>query len=513
MESILYSRISENRDGRFLLSTTILEEDGIKRVQKKAVNKEAENHLNKIYDNYLMLNKQYASSDVSICKCVKHSDSLEFDYCAGYSLEHLIDEQLKKGDVKTGLQIIEEFFEMMRESSCKTDRAEVDTKIFQSVKQFKLDECYLHLNIDAIFSNVFVVEDQYLMIDYEWVMDSPVPLKYFYYRCILWFLNDNKNRVEQLKLDLFHYFGFTKKELVMYGNMENDFQCYVRGSKVPLWQINANLNHWKLPFEDYIRYENRLKEKCQLKVYYDYGNGYSEKNSMIIVDKIFNEKASVKLPIPEKCVSIRIDVAKYPCLLAIDHIIKVTDRYELKEIKVSEIATNGNVLNNDILVFHTDEPHMYIELLPCDNEIVMDISLNELSVNHAQKLSFVWENLEDMKRQLKECGDLKEIQKQYIDELTNLCKEKDEYAKKLEKLCVEKDSYANSLIELCSQKDDDYRKIEVTHLNIAENAECLRKELQSNAIQIHNLESELQKIKHSFWFRLLMKIKKLVGRG
>lgn len=492
MESILYSRISENRDDRFLLSTTILEEDGIKRVQKKAANKKAENHLNKIYDNFLMLNKQYASSDVSICKCVKHSGSLEFDYCAGYSLEHLIDEQLKKGDVKTGLQFIEKFFKMIRESSCKTDQVEVDTKIFQSAKQFKLDECYLYLNIDAIFSNVFVVENQYLMIDYEWVMDSPVPLKYFYYRCILWFLNDNKNRVEQLKLDLFHYFGFTKKELVMYGNMENDFQCYVRGSKVPLWKINANLNHWKLPFEDYIRYENRLKDKCKLKVYYNYGSGYSEENSMIIIDKIFNEKASVKLPIPEKCVSIRIDVAKYPCLLAIDHIFKVTDQYELKEIKVSEIATNGNALDNGIFVFHTDEPHMYIELLPGNSEIIMDVSLNELTVNLAQKLSFVWENLEDTKRQLKECEVLKEIQMQYIDGLNTLCERKDDDYKKLEAI---------------------YLNIEAKYLNIVGNAEQLSKDLQLSTIHIHNLESELQKIKHSFWFRLLMKIKKLLGRG
>ena len=35
-----------------------------------------------------------------------------------------------------------------------------------------------------IFSNLFLIDDEFVCIDYEWVLDFPVPLEYIFYRVI-----------------------------------------------------------------------------------------------------------------------------------------------------------------------------------------------------------------------------------------------------------------------------------------------------------------------------------------
>lgn len=516
MNEILYSRVSENRDEQFLLSTSIFEKDGVKKVQKKAVSEKSKKHLRDIYDNYTILNKQFKSCELKAIPCSIQNNKLEFAFCEGVSLDKILDNFLNDGKVKEAVQAIEKYFKIIEKNAVKSNDVNIDEKIYPSIKYYKFNEMYINLNIDAIFSNVFMSENVYIMIDYEWVMKTPVPLRYFYYRSIFWFLNDNKERESLLKMNLFHYFGFNKKEIDLYAKMENDFQNYVRGNKVPLWQFEESSNTKKLPLDYYIDYNEKMNERSRIKVYMDYGTGMSEKNAYYISDKIFNCTKKIHIRIPFGCIKIRIDPCEYANIMSIMKAYMVSDATDICEITLNENCLNGHVIGPNLYVFYTNDPQIYINVDSMIKEIVLEFSINELTEDNAKSINQFAETYINMKKDIENSKDLISIQKKYIDDLNHLCKEKDGYCNKLELLCSEKDEYSQGLERLCVEKDEYAKKLESlciekdqSHISYSENMQI---NLNHYEEEIEKLYTELLNIKHSFWYRIITKLKRVLGR-
>ncbi len=513
MNNIIYSRISENRDNRFLLSTTILEKGGVKVVQKKAATKSAINHMNTIYKNYSILSKQYDTSNINIIPCTRMEDALEFEFCTGVSLDTLLDEKLERGNISEFIEMIENYFHAMKEYSCKSDNDQVDCDIFSSMKSHKFDDGFLNLNIDAIFSNVFLTDNSYTMIDYEWVMDKPISFKYFIYRCLFWYINDKKDRVNYLKLDLFHYFGFNKKEIEIFARMEDDFQNYVRGKKIPMWKLEESINQNKRPLNNFIDYEKKISEKSAMKAYFDYGSGFSEENTLVVQSNLFNDKSTLKIKIPTNCIKLRIDPVEYSSILTVYNAFKVCYHAELREIIFDENSSNGCLFDHDQFVFYTDDPQLYLNIEPDERELVMELSINELTNENAQNLFLLGKENQNAKRKLQENINLIQEQKLYIDKLNVLCREKDKYAKKIEDMCREKESYVNNLESLIREKALCVNDLESLNKESEHKIQSLSNDVALKQNHINNIEAELNAIKTSLWFRIIMKIKRILGRG
>lgn len=530
MDKILYSRVSENRDEQFLLSTSIFEKDGVKKVQKKAVSEKSKKHLRDIYDNYSILNKQFKSCELKAIPCSFKNNKLEFDFCEGVSLDKVLDNLLNDGKVKETVQLIEKYFKIIEKNAVKSNDVNIDETIYPSIKHHKFDEMYINLNIDAIFSNVFMSENVYIMIDYEWVMKTPVPLRYFYYRSIFWFLNDNKTRESLLKMNLFHYFGFSKKEIDLYARMENDFQNYVRGNKIPLWRFEESSNTKKLLLDNYIDYNEKMNERSRIKVYMDYGAGMSEENAYYISDNIFNNTKRIHICIPVGCIRIRIDPCEYANIMSIMKAYMVSDIADICEITLNENCLNGRVIEPNLYVFYTNDPQIYINIDSTIKEIILEFSINELTEDNAQSIILLAETYINLKKDIANSQDLVSIQKKYIDDLNHLCKEKDGYCNKLERLCSEKDEYSQELERLCSEKDEYSQGLERLCVEKDEYAKkleslCIEKDQSHNSysknmqINLNHYEEEIEKlyiellnIKGSFWYRIVSKLKRVFGR-
>ena len=58
------------------------------------------------------------------------------------------------------------------------------------------------------FSNIFIIDDEYVAVDYEWVFNFPIPIEYIFYRTIKQNIESNPlfNKFTSFT-DIFKYFN------------------------------------------------------------------------------------------------------------------------------------------------------------------------------------------------------------------------------------------------------------------------------------------------------------------
>ena len=81
---VLYSKFTRERNPQFQLETSIVEdEQGIKTVQKRALNPSGKKHIVNMYENYLRFSKKDTSY---FLECTYKDDKVIFPYVEGKSL-------------------------------------------------------------------------------------------------------------------------------------------------------------------------------------------------------------------------------------------------------------------------------------------------------------------------------------------------------------------------------------------------------------------------------------------
>ncbi|MGG7151231.1 hypothetical protein ACQPUR_11340 [Clostridium neonatale] len=462
MKNIIYSKYSNERAQNFKIRTDIIKKlDGSKIVEKKALTKESETHLNNIYRYHDLLADVFKDSDLCINKCVRNDVGIEFEYIEGITLEEELDDLLLKKDYVKLVERIKEYFSIL-EVGVQNDFFELSPefeKVFGKVNLLKSLKSFKVSNIDLIFSNI-IVGSKLQVIDYEWTFEFSVPFNFIIYRSINYYIYGSSKRHELIDMGLYKLFNITNEEMVQYDIMEKNFQRYVVGNLLPVRELYGMTTKPNINMQNVIESENIRASKEMIQIFYDYGDGFCEHQSYKVMPSINeNHEISFEIPITANVKKIRIDPANYSCLVNIKRILGFSMKYSLLDY-----ITNGIALNSGTILFATNDPQIVIPELAVDIiklEVKlqvqlltkeMTIQLCELLKNKDYEISIVKCQIEELTNKInKNCIDMQfQIQmneklKSEIIGIRHRLEEKDKYIDEIHNRLEEKDKYIDEI--------------------------------------------------------------------
>lgn len=279
--NVKYVKYSDDRFPEYRIMTKIEDVDGKRHVVKQPLASEAKRHIMAMseYNMY-----KHGASDINCIGSAMDGDNIDFDYIDKPSLTAMICDSIAKNDIAGALNIIDDFYqELIKISVEETYDTEEFRKVFGKTGH-GAELCLNPANIDMIFDNIFLNDAGYQVIDYEWVFDFNIPVKFIIWRGI----NDlyEKNILGKLipERELLERYGISDEDEALYREY-NEYFClqYVgavryRGiSTDKIWlSLDDKMEEWK---------REHITGSC---LYIDTGNGYSEDGKLYIEAQIID---------------------------------------------------------------------------------------------------------------------------------------------------------------------------------------------------------------------------------
>lgn len=241
-ESVEYVKYNRLRAPQFQISTKIITgTDGIKRVEKNALRKEAQGHIKKIAANREKLTGIYRNA-VPVEVISLEDNKIIFPYIEGTNLAKYVNDFLGNKDkllaaIHKVVNLIYDFDEDRLTDFRLTEEFE---KIFGKVQGLSGMKSLKISNIDSTFEN-FVLEETagskgdtretLVCLDYEWVFDFPVPVDYLKYRTVYYYFSENRAYIEKdiSEQEFLKEFGLKEEQMAAFLQMDDHFQQYVHG--------------------------------------------------------------------------------------------------------------------------------------------------------------------------------------------------------------------------------------------------------------------------------------------
>ncbi len=242
-----FAKCSVERKDEYKIITRIFEENGEKLVEKCAVNKKANAHVNRMAE--LAKTNPYLTENVCLVPCEAVADGVvRFPYIEGQRLDKVIDEAVKQGRLEDAWNEIRRLKEIIMNVSGKEvfhvneefrtvfgqiPQPEEGDKQEEPVDPLAVLEGYeavKHINMDMVAANI-ILADKIYILDYEWNFDFAIPLKYILFRSILFNGTLNVMPEEQRKT-LMEIIEITDEEWQLFWQMEVSWQHFVTGTSL-----------------------------------------------------------------------------------------------------------------------------------------------------------------------------------------------------------------------------------------------------------------------------------------
>ena len=217
----VYTKFSNERNPKYAIRTNILiDEKGTKYVQKCAEGKDAQAHVESIFENEGKLRTQYEDTILEPNQVLDIEGQKVFEFVSGTALDALLDEKLLEGDKEGFIHLFLQYADLVRK---------VNTK---------------HINIDLIPQNILVQEDKWIVIDYEWVFDDvEIPVDFLLYRAIHYYMATSVRRQQCMDMEeLFKMSGISREMVRDFERYEDEFQKFVDGGCVKLSTFKYHYN-------------------------------------------------------------------------------------------------------------------------------------------------------------------------------------------------------------------------------------------------------------------------------
>lgn len=336
MTEIIYSKFSNERDRRFAVRTDILDENGRSFVKKSALYPEGKQHETNMLRWYEELSNLYEKAPFTCNFCEKGEDGVFFEYIDGKTMEEALDELLAADRVQEAQEHLVKYASIVQElhSQDAFEMTEEFRKVFGDIQeeiQGNLWKCAKITNIDLVCGNLILAEKP-VAVDYEWTFDFPIPALFLVYRIIFYYGKTHVHR-ECVDVDaIFEKFGITEKDKMIFAEMEKNFQSYICGTHIPIREMYEDMTPG-------------LSEICQqeegsLQIYFSFGEGFSEENSMRI--RMNGQRVERLVPIPESCTEIRLDPGDFACAVRIEALSFENTDVNLAHCVIPEGAVYGN---------------------------------------------------------------------------------------------------------------------------------------------------------------------------
>ncbi len=234
MKKVLYTKYNSTRRPEYRISTAIVAEDGRKFVVKKAMQAEAQDHVQQIIKNRSLIKDLY--KDMDVIDCTEESDALVFPFINGKGLldgVNFRDDEMSEivAKIKEALSKINAYSE---DYCCPFEQTDAFVELF-GARNLDDEPAIRIANIDQIFGNFLMTEEgRVCCIDYEWVLEFPVPIRYVNYRTLLYVYKENEvylaNKVSFT--EFMSFFDYSVMDLDVFAEMEYEFQQHVHGKDV-----------------------------------------------------------------------------------------------------------------------------------------------------------------------------------------------------------------------------------------------------------------------------------------
>ena len=327
--NVSYAKYSMERDDKYCIRTRIIEEGGVKKVEKASVYESGKEHIADIKKAMDELNKRFAGSDLSINKIIDYNEDegkIVLEYIEGKTLESILDDCVKNGD-KEGF-----------------------IKYFEKYKEYvSFNEEHPVTDDDLIFSNVIINENGWNLIDCEWVRFEKGNSSEIISRAINNYLlpGNFRNRIKEW-IDCstdFNEDSFIKERVLS----ENKAMSEIRHN------IGKGIYDLKYLTDRVAAFDIRFQ------IYEDFGDGFREENSYFAVNiKKHGPNMELSIPIKEGIKNLRIDPGNRPVRFYVNQILLNGDDVTEKLIGINKngcLDARSCMQKNNTFVFRTEDPH------------------------------------------------------------------------------------------------------------------------------------------------------------
>lgn len=237
-DNIDFVKIGGDREEEFNIYTIIWSNG---KVSKTPVSEKAETHIKRMVDG--------SKYDIGKIKCLDaemKGNSLYYDFINEKSCEYMVLDFIAENDKEKFFKLIEEIHEALFYNSFETD--DYATEEFLEIFKVKSDakfHCHEKSYLDLILGNMFIIDGEFTVIDYEWIFDFPIPLEYIFYRTFNYHFYSNKLIREFTSFEeIFKHFNLDTAYIKLFQTWECNFLRYIinrppftRARKLPLENI------------------------------------------------------------------------------------------------------------------------------------------------------------------------------------------------------------------------------------------------------------------------------------
>lgn len=366
--AVSYVKYSNDRAGKYEMSTQIIETSSGKVVRKKALNEQAREHIQNMARFSRLLQERYEGSGLLInpCSVAENGEYAEFPFEKGTTLEELLDECLEREDMEEFYRLFDRYLELIS---------------YGEEKEIA--------DYDLIFANILVDEERWTVIDYEWSMEKQISTREIAFRAIYCYVLEEEKR-NKLNLDLIlQKLGVTQQMAEEYQQKEKEFQKLVTGKRKSMGEIRAAMGTYAVDAKQLMErhLQKILDERIQL--YYDRGNGFSEEESCYIPDIYVDEThIEAELKLDGNVRNLRVDPADRSCIVKIQ---ELTLNGEEVPLTKKYVQTNGRAIQKGSYAFSTDDPNILIRVseLPMtgENTLIIKMELSKVSPQLAEEVA------------------------------------------------------------------------------------------------------------------------------
>ena len=428
----IYSKFTKERDRRFQIETAIyVTENGKKAISKRALLPEGQKHIDNMYQNYQYFKEQGISL---LTPCRMEHKAVFFDFVTGDSYYTQILQALEDKDQNRLQFVLEKYkdiFETMYPAQTSFEKTESFVSVFGDIDIPSGMSAVKKLNIDLTFDNLVENGENTIILDYEWIFDFLVPVKFSIYRALFAIALKHKAVLNKLMTEdeLFEYFNISKEERKIFAQMNDGFMFYVEGKD---YSYSRTLNQYKQ--EVYYFDEEMKTESSYAQIYLDRGTGYSEENSRMF--PILKGQREVELEMTLNPLhmprEIRIDPLNTSVMIRL--IYMEADTTEgIRKITIEQTEQNANTCAGNDLVFKSSDPQILLRVLEGEQwtsiRIKYEILFSELK-NAEPYLQLCKKREEELKEKIEEQGQLLHASaKRFVEleELLQLYKDKLNY--------------------------------------------------------------------------------------
>lgn len=223
-DNIGYIKLNTNRVEEFRTVTGIYHENNGLKVMKMPLSSKSISHLKNMHEAY-----DYEFGKIKFLSNTFDGEKFAYSFIEDNTFEKYLIDAIMLNDKGGFYNLLEYFFDALFHNSYVTKDYATD----EFLNIFKLGSdipfhCQDVTNLDVIFNNLFIIDDEIVSIDYEWFFKFPIPLEYIFYRVIRHHDVTNPLFRDFASIeDIFNHFDLDVDNMAMFNQWELNFADYV----------------------------------------------------------------------------------------------------------------------------------------------------------------------------------------------------------------------------------------------------------------------------------------------